>query len=89
MVTNLLSNAIKFCDETNGIIKIEVEKTSKNIILNIYNNGKTINADDLEIIFDKLELSNFTISAGYFFNKSLVNEQSRLSGPIFSLWFSI
>lgn len=42
-----------------------------------------------EIIFDKLELSNFTISAGYFFNKSLVNEQSRLSGPIFSLWFSI
>ncbi len=58
VVTNLLSNAIKFCDETNGIIKIEVEKTSKNIILNIYNNGKTINADDLEIIFDKFYQSN-------------------------------
>ena len=58
VVTNLLSNAIKFCDETNGIIKIKVEKTSKNIILNIYNNGKTINADDLEIIFDKFYQSN-------------------------------
>jgi hypothetical protein len=42
-----------------------------------------------EISFAKLELKNFAISAGYFFSQSLVNQKIKISGPIFSVWFSI
>lgn len=42
-----------------------------------------------EIRFGRLKGNNFTLSAGYFFDQSLVDKSFKLSGPIFSLWFNI
>jgi Na+/proline symporter/signal transduction histidine kinase len=59
VITNLVSNAIKFCDEHNGLILISVEnKEEEEAIINVFNNGKGINPDDLEIIFEKFYQSN-------------------------------
>jgi signal transduction histidine kinase len=53
VVTNLVSNAIKFCDENNGAISISVEENPEEVSIHIYNNGKNVNPEDLETIFDK------------------------------------
>ena len=58
VVTNLLSNAIKFANETNGKISITVENSEKEITVKVYNNGKNINPDDVDAIFDKFYQSN-------------------------------
>jgi hypothetical protein len=39
--------------------------------------------------FGRLKRNNFTVSAGYFFDQSLVDRNFKLSGPVFSLWFNI
>jgi len=53
VVTNLLSNAIKFCHETDGIITIGVEQTETETSIQIYNNGKNVNPDEADAIFEK------------------------------------
>ncbi|GEP51846.1 sodium:solute symporter [Flavobacterium noncentrifugens] len=58
VVTNLLSNAIKFADENHGIITVSVEKNHSETRVKIYNNGKNINPDDADAIFDKFYQSN-------------------------------
>lgn len=53
VVTNLLSNAIKFCPETDGLITIQVKKKDNFIETSIQDNGKGINPNDFDVIFDK------------------------------------
>jgi len=58
VVTNLVSNAIKFAKENDGIIRISVENKLSEICIKIYNNGKNINPDDADAIFDKFYQSS-------------------------------
>ena len=53
VVTNLLSNAIKFCPETDGLITIQVKKKDDFIETSVQDNGKGINPNDFDVIFDK------------------------------------
>ena len=53
VVTNLLSNAIKFCPETDGLITIQVKKKDNFIETSVQDNGKGINHNDCDVIFDK------------------------------------
>ena len=53
VVTNLLSNAIKFCPESEGLITIQVKKEDNFVITSVQDNGKGINPNDFEVIFDK------------------------------------
>ena len=53
VVTNLLSNAIKFCPETDGLITIQVKKKDNFIETSVQDNGKGINPNDFDVIFDK------------------------------------
>ncbi|WP_260439162.1 sensor histidine kinase [Flavobacterium branchiophilum] len=53
VVNNLLSNAIKFCSPTFGMIIISIKEKKDHIEIQIYNNGKPINPEDFEAIFDK------------------------------------
>jgi Na+/proline symporter/signal transduction histidine kinase len=50
---NLFSNAIKFCPENNGIILIRINIAMDTISVSIHNNGKAINSEDIEAVFDK------------------------------------
>lgn len=53
VLQNLLSNAIKFCPEEDGYIIISINVTNNNIKIEIQDNGKGVNPEDLETIFDK------------------------------------
>jgi signal transduction histidine kinase len=50
---NLLSNAIKFCAPIDGRISISIDEKRDEVQVKIQNNGKGINKDDFEAIFDK------------------------------------
>lgn len=59
VITNLVSNAIKFADEKTGIIIITLsEKEDEYVKVNVFNNGKGVNPEDLESIFDKFYQSS-------------------------------
>lgn len=58
VITNLISNAIKFCPEQNGIITIQISKINDEIKTLISDNGKGINKNDYESIFEKFFQSN-------------------------------
>lgn len=53
VMLNLLSNAIKFCDDKEGQIKISIFRQDKEVVVEIFNNGKAIPPDFLPRIFDK------------------------------------
>ena len=53
VITNLLSNAIKFCPESEGLITIQVFEKDDFIHTLVQDNGKGINPNDFEAIFDK------------------------------------
>lgn len=53
VITNLLSNAIKFCKEPDGKITISIAYLASEIQVSIYNNGKNIDPEDTETIFEK------------------------------------
>ena len=53
VVTNLLSNAIKFCPEKEGLISIQIIEKDNFIHTFVHDNGKGINPDDFEAIFEK------------------------------------
>lgn len=53
VITNLLSNAIKFCPESEGIITIQLVEKDNYIHTFVQDNGKGINPNDFEAIFDK------------------------------------
>lgn len=58
VMTNLVSNAIKFCNENEGLIIISIQNNEEEAIINVFNNGKGVKPDDLEIIFDKFYQSS-------------------------------
>jgi signal transduction histidine kinase len=58
VVTNLLSNAIKFCPENEGVITITIDSKEDRIHTSIKDNGKGINDNDFEAIFEKFYQSN-------------------------------
>jgi Na+/proline symporter/signal transduction histidine kinase len=53
VITNLLSNAIKFCSENNGKITIQCEIENNFVKTCVIDNGKGIDTNDFESIFDK------------------------------------
>ena len=53
VITNLLSNAIKFCPEKEGLITIQITAKDNFIQTSVQDNGKGINPNDFETIFDK------------------------------------
>ena len=58
VITNLISNAIKFCPDFEGLITIQIIAKDEYILTSIQDNGKGINPNDFEIIFDKFYQSN-------------------------------
>ena len=58
VITNLISNAIKFCPDARGEIIISADGTHEEIVTLVSDNGKGINPDDMENIFDKFYQSN-------------------------------
>ncbi|MGV1011922.1 MAG: ATP-binding protein [Flavobacterium sp.] len=53
VMTNLLANSIKFCPEKDGVIIIKVEDVDGYIQTSVHDNGKGINDNDHEAIFEK------------------------------------
>ncbi|WP_339839285.1 histidine kinase dimerization/phospho-acceptor domain-containing protein, partial [uncultured Flavobacterium sp.] len=53
VITNLLSNAIKFCPDINGKITIQCEIENNFVKTSVIDNGKGIDVNDFETIFDK------------------------------------
>jgi signal transduction histidine kinase len=53
VVTNLLSNAIKFCPDSEGLITIQIIEKDNFIHTFVHDNGKGINLNDFEAIFEK------------------------------------
>ena len=53
VITNLLSNAIKFCPEKEGLITIQIFEKDDFIRTLVHDNGKGINPNDFEAIFEK------------------------------------
>jgi Na+/proline symporter/nitrogen-specific signal transduction histidine kinase len=53
VITNLISNAIKFCPDQDGLITIQISNTEEEVTTLIWDNGKGINKNDYESIFDK------------------------------------
>jgi Na+/proline symporter/signal transduction histidine kinase len=58
VITNLLSNAIKFCPENDGIITVSIEQKEDFFKISIKDNGKGIQNNDFENIFDKFYQSD-------------------------------
>ncbi|EAZ94423.1 periplasmic sensor signal transduction histidine kinase [Flavobacteria bacterium BAL38] len=53
VITNLVSNAIKFCPDNDGLISIQVLIKDEFVITSVQDNGKGINPNDFDVIFDK------------------------------------
>lgn len=53
VITNLVSNAIKFCPEIEGLITIQIFEKEDFIHTLVHDNGKGIDSNDFESIFDK------------------------------------
>jgi signal transduction histidine kinase/Na+/proline symporter len=53
VIHNLMSNAIKFCSTTKGKITISITENNNFVAIRISNNGKSIDTEDFEAIFDK------------------------------------
>ena len=53
VITNLLSNAIKFCPENEGLITIQILEKDDFIQTVVQDNGKGINPNDFDAIFEK------------------------------------
>lgn len=53
VITNLISNSVKFCPETEGLITIQVFEKDDFIHTLVQDNGKGINPNDFEAIFEK------------------------------------
>jgi len=58
VLNNLLSNAIKFCPNQDGNITISIEESDTTIEVAVEDNGKGIDENDFETIFDKFYQSS-------------------------------
>lgn len=53
VLNNLLGNALKFSKEQQGEIIIDIANPQQNLEIKVYNSGKNIPEDELEMIFEK------------------------------------
>jgi signal transduction histidine kinase len=53
VILNLLSNAVKFCPEKGGEINLSLIKVTDGIEISVKDNGKGIDEEQQEMIFDK------------------------------------
>lgn len=53
VITNILANAIKFCPDEEGLIAVSLKEKEDSIEVTVMDNGKGINPNDIENIFDK------------------------------------
>lgn len=53
VITNLVSNSIKFCPENNGLITIVATDKEAFLEVQVKDNGKGINTNDFDTVFDK------------------------------------
>ncbi|WP_395054399.1 ATP-binding protein [Flavobacterium sp.] len=53
VITNLVFNSIKFCPEINGLITIAASEKEHFIEIQVIDNGKGINKNDFNLVFDK------------------------------------
>ncbi|MFC6096068.1 ATP-binding protein [Flavobacterium qiangtangense] len=58
VLNNLLSNAIKFCPNQDGNIAISIKESEITIEVSVEDNGKGIDENDFEAIFDKFYQSS-------------------------------
>jgi signal transduction histidine kinase len=58
VLNNLLSNAIKFCPNQDGNIAISIKESETTIEVSVEDNGKGIDENDFEAIFDKFYQSS-------------------------------
>ena len=58
VLNNLLSNAIKFCPTQDGNIAITIKESDTTIEVSVEDNGKGIDKNDFEAIFDKFYQSS-------------------------------
>lgn len=58
VLNNLLSNAIKFCPTQDGNIAITIKESDTTIEVSVEDNGKGIDENDFEAIFDKFYQSS-------------------------------
>ncbi|MDP2160075.1 MAG: sensor histidine kinase [Flavobacterium sp.] len=58
VITNLVSNAIKFCNDTEGVIIISIEQNETEYSVHVFNNGKGVNPNELEAVFEKFYQSS-------------------------------
>lgn len=54
---NLISNSVRYLD-TNGYIKIEIVEVKKNIVFKVSDNGKGVDEDKIDLIFEPLYTSD-------------------------------
>jgi signal transduction histidine kinase len=53
VMLNLLSNAVKFCDNTAGLVQVDLRTHDTSVCVQVRDNGPGINPEDQGIIFDK------------------------------------
>lgn len=58
VINNLLSNAIKFADDHDGRITVSIEKMAGETRISVFNNGRNVNPEDEDAIFDKFYQSS-------------------------------
>lgn len=58
VLNNLLSNAIKFCPNQDGNIVISIKESDATVEVSVEDNGKGIDENDFEAIFDKFYQSS-------------------------------
>ncbi|KHD37585.1 histidine kinase [Clostridium acetobutylicum] len=65
-IANLIDNSIKFVDKNklNNIIEVEVLEDARNIIVKVYDNGKGIDNQKIEEIFEPYYGTNRRVSTG-------------------------
>jgi Na+/proline symporter/signal transduction histidine kinase len=62
VMLNLLSNAAKFCDQTHGIIRVNLVCLHDQLQVTVSDNGPGVRAQDRELIFDKFRQGGDTLT---------------------------
>ncbi|WP_291560306.1 hybrid sensor histidine kinase/response regulator transcription factor [Bacteroides sp.] len=69
VIYNLLSNALKYTSK-GGFVHIDVSSDEKNVYVDVIDNGKGMNADDLRNIFERFYIADDNSKSMYFSESS-------------------
>lgn len=69
VIYNLLSNALKYTSK-GGFVHVDVSSDEKNVYIDVIDNGKGMNADDLRKIFERFYIANDNSKSMYFSESS-------------------